>query len=106
MSKHYRNYFESLEDLTMQQQMAELESDSDEEMSIKNIGENTDKEVGVRAKRRRRDAKVAKVNHPLMCRACGKIFTDTSNCRRHEKNHLCSRSKPSYKVKLCIANNF
>ncbi len=103
MSKHYRNCSKSMDDISMKQQTAEIESDSEEEMPIRNMEANTEEEVAVSAKRRRQEPNV---KHPLMCRACGKIFTDTSNCRRHEKSHVCCRSKPSYEVKTCIANNF
>ena len=34
-----------------------------------------------------------KITNPLKCRECGKIFTDTSNRRKHENNRVCSASK-------------
>ena len=79
------------------------ENDSEEEVAIRNVGANTEEKPVLGAKRRRQESKV---KHPLKCRACGKIFTDTANCRRHERNHVCCRSKPSDELKICIGNHF
>ena len=79
------------------------ESDSEEEVAMRNVGANTEEKPVLGAKRRRQESKV---KHPLKCRACGKIFTDTANCRRHERNHVCCRSKPSNELKICIGNHF
>ena len=87
----------------MQQQMLGMESDSEEETLNRAVGTNSKGEVVVGMKRIHQESGV---KHPLMCRACGKIFTDTANCRRHEKSKVCCKTKPSYEVKTCIANNF
>ena len=46
-----------------------------------------------------------KITHPLKCRACGKLFTDTANRRKHEKDQVCSKSKLSEDIKKCIAHH-
>ena len=43
-----------------------------------------------------------KITNPLKCRECGKIFTDTSNRRKHEKNRVCSATKAQDELVTCI----
>ena len=83
--------------------MSGMGSDSEEETLNRDVETSSKGEVVVGMKRMHQESGV---KHPLMCRACGKIFTDTANCRRHEKSHVCCRAKPSYQVETCIANNF
>ena len=92
-----------MDDIPILQQMAELESDSEEEIQNENTVTNSIREDTIGATRGREESSI---KHSLICRNCGKIFTDTSNCRRHEKSNVCKRAKPSYQVKTCIANNF
>jgi len=47
-----------------------------------------------------------KIKHPLKCRECGKIFTDTSNRRKHEKNRVCSASKAQDDLSTCIKAHY
>ena len=47
-----------------------------------------------------------KIKHPLKCRECGKIFTDTSNRRKHEKNRICSASKARDELTTCIEAHY
>ena len=47
-----------------------------------------------------------KIKHPLKCRECGKIFTDTSNRRKHEKNRACSSSKARDELSACIETHY
>ena len=47
-----------------------------------------------------------KIKHPLKCRECGKIFTGTSNRRKHEKNRVCSASKAQDKLSTCIETHY
>ena len=46
-----------------------------------------------------------KIKHPLKCRECGKIFTDTSNRRKHENNRVCSASKARDNLTMCIGSH-
>ena len=62
--------------------MLGMESDFEEETLNRAVGTNSKGEVVVGMKRIHQESGV---KHPLMCRACGKIFTDTANCRGHEK---------------------
>ena len=39
-----------------------------------------------------------------MCE-CGKIFTDTSNRRRHENNRVCIASKARDNLTMCIGSH-
>ena len=43
-----------------------------------------------------------KITNPLKSRECGKIFTDTSNRRKHEKNRVCSATKAQDELVTCI----
>ena len=95
----------------LEKKMAALEIDSEEKRQNENtatnsIGEDVTNSIGENAIGTKRRREESSIKHPLMCRECGKIFTDTSNCRRHEKSNVCKRAKPSYQVKTCIANNF
>ena len=47
-----------------------------------------------------------KIKHPLKCRECGKIFTDTSNRRKHEKNRVCSVTKARDELVTCIEAHY
>ena len=47
-----------------------------------------------------------KIKHPLKCRECGKIFTGTSNRRKHEKNRVCNASKAQDKLSTCIETHY
>ena len=62
--------------------MSGMGSDSEEETLNRDVGTNSKGEVVVGMKRIPQESGF---KHPLMCRACGKIFTDKSNCRRYEK---------------------
>jgi hypothetical protein len=46
-----------------------------------------------------------KITNPLKCRECGKIFTDTSNRRKHENNRVCSASKARDNLTMCIGSH-
>ncbi len=47
-----------------------------------------------------------KITNPLKCRECGKIFTDTSNRRKHENNRVCSASKARDNLTMCIEAHY
>ena len=47
-----------------------------------------------------------KITNPLKCRSCAKIFTDTSNRRKHEINRICSASKVRDDLTICIKSHF
>ena len=46
-----------------------------------------------------------KITNPLKCRECGKIFTGTSNRRKHENNRVCSASKARDNLTMCIVSH-
>ena len=46
-----------------------------------------------------------KITNPLKCREFGKIFTDTSNRRKHENNRVCSASKARDNLTMCIESH-
>ena len=80
-----------------------VESSSEDDVVMTNVGASVEEKAVVGVKRRRRGPMI---KNPLKCRACGKLFTDTSNRRRHEKDRVCCRSKPSDGIKKCITNNY
>ena len=97
---------DDFDDVTCEIKKIRLEK---EEKSTLVIAENVPSEnVSNKVQMKRNTAKCRrgrKITNPLKCRECGKIFTDTSNRRKHENNRVSGASKARDNLTMCIGSH-
>ena len=99
---------DNFDDVTCE--IKKIRLDEEKESTLVVVTENvpSENDVSNKVQMKRNTAKCRrgrKITNPLKCRECGKIFTDTSNRRKHENNRVCSASKARDNLIMCIGSH-
>ena len=92
-------------------EIKKIRLDEEKESTLVVVTENvpSENDLSNKVQMKRNTAKCRrgrKITNPLKCRECGKIFTDTSNRRKHEKNRVCSATKARDELVTCIEAHY